>query len=305
VTPPSILVAGVTLLACVLLAMYALPGGSGAVPAVPRLPAWALLSGWILLALGLVAAAAWTVVDLLRRRRPRDEAARERSVPLWYLFVASAVLMVLTLFIGGLVLSFLKAPDEEPSGPQQGVEQKSEEEPPPQETEEPRRLADTRALSIALLVAAGTAAAVATVLLVRRLVRERRDLARPEEEALASLRRELSAGLRLSLEEIMGDRDYRRAIIACYARMEQSFARAGSPRGEPETPLEFLERVLGDPRLTTESGGSGAVQPALGELTELYEVARFSEHALREEDRSRAVSCLRVLDAAVAREAAL
>jgi len=86
-----------------------------------------------------------------------------------------------------------------------------------------------------------------------------------------------------SLDDLRREPDLRRAIIACYARMEQLFAHLGSPRQRWETPTEFLHR----------SEPSNA-QP-LDRLTALYEEAQFSPHQLDEQRRGEAIAALTTL----------
>jgi hypothetical protein len=89
----------------------------------------------------------------------------------------------------------------------------------------------------------------------------------PEMEA----RRQLETMLDETLEDLRGERDPRKAVIAAYARMERSLGAYGLPRRPWEAPLEYLGRVL------TELTGSAS---AAGRLTRLFERAKFSEHSI-------------------------
>jgi hypothetical protein len=95
-----------------------------------------------------------------------------------------------------------------------------------------------------------------------------------------------------SLDDLRGERDVRRAIVACYARMEQALANAGRGRRAHETPLEFLRRVL--ERVAHEPGQV---------LTELFERARFSVEPMGESDKRSAIAALEQLRGRVAGEA--
>ncbi len=86
----------------------------------------------------------------------------------------------------------------------------------------------------------------------------------------AELAAQLSAVLEVSLEDLYAERDPRRAVIATYARMEQTLAGAGLPRFVSETPLEYLGRVLRDLLQTSAD--------AVARLTALFERAKFSPH---------------------------
>jgi hypothetical protein len=65
--------------------------------------------------------------------------------------------------------------------------------------------------------------------------------------------------------------DPRGAVIDAYARMEEVLASRELPRGAPEAPREYLERVLRD---------QGMPERSLTTLTELFEEARFSPHPI-------------------------
>jgi hypothetical protein len=93
----------------------------------------------------------------------------------------------------------------------------------------------------------------------------------------------LVAALDESIDDLRGDADLRRAIIAAYARMEAALAAAGVPRHPAEAPLEYLERVL----LSLDTSAE-----AVRKLTELFEWARFSQHEPEPSMRDDAVDAL-------------
>lgn len=86
-----------------------------------------------------------------------------------------------------------------------------------------------------------------------------------------------------ALEDLRAESDPRRAVIAAYARMEQGMAAAGLGRRASDTPLEYLERVL---------GSLDAGRPSVRALTALFERAKFSRAAVRAADRDEAVAAL-------------
>jgi uncharacterized protein DUF4129 len=86
-----------------------------------------------------------------------------------------------------------------------------------------------------------------------------------------------------SLYDLARDPDARGAIINCYRRFEQVLARARVPRAPWQTPLEFMREALG--RLPLPSR-------AVHTLTELFELARFSNEAVTTADVSVAFSAL-------------
>ena len=140
---------------------------------------------------------------------------------------------------------------------------------------------DWPALAIVALLAAAAAGAVWYRWRLRRRVGpRRRALAESLEEAVAD-----------GLQELDDEQDPRRAVIAAYSRMESVLARGGFGRLAAETPYEYLERVL-------EAAGL-APGPAT-RLTDLFEEARFSEHALTGVDRTAAISALEAIRAELA-----
>jgi uncharacterized SAM-binding protein YcdF (DUF218 family) len=91
-----------------------------------------------------------------------------------------------------------------------------------------------------------------------------------------------------SLDDVRNERNVRRAIVACYARMERALASVGSGRRPSETPFEYLARVL----------EAIAAAPARV-LTELFERAMFSREPLGERDKQSAIEALEALRQAV------
>jgi hypothetical protein len=81
----------------------------------------------------------------------------------------------------------------------------------------------------------------------------------------------LSETLDGTLDDLRAEPDARRAIIRTYARMEATLESCGVPRHGSEAPLEYVERVL--LALDVSPGPVHA-------LTDLFEQAKFSDHAL-------------------------
>jgi hypothetical protein len=119
--------------------------------------------------------------------------------------------------------------------------------------------------AIVILSIAGVGAGVVTYVLFFRTPPRRGPTG-------AELALQLSAVLDLSLEDLYAERDARKAVIATYARMEQTLAGAGLPRFVSETPLEYLGRVLRDLLHTSAE--------AVSRLTALFERAKFSPHEI-------------------------
>ena len=107
-------------------------------------------------------------------------------------------------------------------------------------------------------------------------VAERR--ARHELHPRAKLAEELAAALDDALDDLRGEADARRAVIAAYARLERILASSGIARQSAETSDEYVVRVLRDLTL-----GSDAIT----RLTSLFTQAKFSQHevdtAMKEE----------------------
>jgi hypothetical protein len=119
----------------------------------------------------------------------------------------------------------------------------------------------------------------------RRRVRRARQAVVPDAAA------RVGSGLRRSLADLESERDPRLAVQRAYARMEESLGAVELSRAPDETPTEFTARVL---RVI------GASAAAASDLTGLFEIARFSEHPMDEDDRRRAIASVRRVEAEVA-----
>jgi hypothetical protein len=86
-----------------------------------------------------------------------------------------------------------------------------------------------------------------------------------------------------SLETLRQESDARRAIVRCYYRFEHALRRRGLPRSPWETPTEFMRRVLGCLPLPAD---------IVTTLTNLFHLARFSDHPLGPRERDAAVEAL-------------
>lgn len=99
------------------------------------------------------------------------------------------------------------------------------------------------------------------------------------DELRSRLRGEVMAGL----EDLDETGDPRRAVIACWLRLERAVAEAGTPRRSSETPGDLVARVLAEHRVRPER---------LERLTTLYREARYSRHDLDEDVRRAARAAL-------------
>ncbi len=103
------------------------------------------------------------------------------------------------------------------------------------------------------------------------------------EDELESPRRELHELVENSIEEIERERDPRRAVIRAYAGMESTLAKHDLGRRPFEAPGEYLSRAFAAMRLSR--------RPA-ERLTELFERARFSQHAIGPEMKRESIAAL-------------
>jgi len=134
--------------------------------------------------------------------------------------------------------------------------------------------------------------AAALLLLAPAAVFVRRRHARRERRAAVPAAAErVGSGLRRSLADLGSERDPRLAVQRAYARMEESLGEIELSRAPDETPTEFTARVL---RVL------GASAAAASDLTGLFEIARFSDHSMGEDDRRRAIASVRRVEAEVA-----
>ena len=139
-------------------------------------------------------------------------------------------------------------------------------------------------------LAVGSAAALVMLAPAAVLVRRRR--ARRDRRAVApDPAARLGSGLRRSLADLESEGDPRVAVQRAYAHMEESLGEIELARAPDETPTEFTARVL---RVL------GASAAAASDLTGLFEIARFSDHPMDEDDRRRAIASVRRVEAEVA-----
>ena len=129
---------------------------------------------------------------------------------------------------------------------------------------------------------------VVGLLVIALVIRQRRQSSgwRAREAGITpagDLPEELAGALDAGLEELESSADPRRAVLLSYARMERALAERGLPRQQFETHLEYLERAL---------RGLRASPRSLRRLTDLFELARYSQHEVRPTDRSAAETAL-------------
>ncbi|MEN3340745.1 MAG: hypothetical protein V7644_149 [Actinomycetota bacterium] len=185
------------------------------------------------------------------------------------MFAAAAVAIL--LLHTGFVDRLTRAAKQEAKAGQRGAPRPTAARPAGRDVRNPRARWDEIGIVLALL--GGTV----VVLLARRGARRAAmPLRRTAQQAV-------SLALDESLDDLRGEPDVRRAIIAAYARMERALAAGGIPRAPAEAPFEFLERALRS--LDTSAA-------AVHRLTDLFEWAKFSQHEPEPAMRDDAIEAL-------------
>lgn len=102
-------------------------------------------------------------------------------------------------------------------------------------------------------------------------------------ETLSELAAAVAQALDDSLDDLRAEPDPRRAVIAAYARLERVLAAHGLPRKPAEAPFEYLGRMLAELSVGEVSARA---------LTDLFERAKFSQHAVGPEMKDEAIAAL-------------
>jgi membrane protease YdiL (CAAX protease family) len=209
------------------------------------------------------------------KTRPKGKGRRAPYASL----VVFLVIFAIAVVAGRGILEYKRRP-EEAGGSDSGFPGQVVPKEPVQRLEEVRdpQIIWPLAIGIAILIVT----AIVTAIVIERR-RNRRESRTPAE------REELARALDEAIDDLRRDPDPRRAVIAAYARMEQALTVYGLPRRPAEAPYEYLHRVA------RELEAEGPV----ASLTELFEVAKFSEHSVDESMRGRAIEALTAVRAEV------
>lgn len=149
---------------------------------------------------------------------------------------------------------------------------------------------------LCVLVSVGLVVLVLWMMLRNRLGTRERSLPGTKEPETAA-RQDVIAALDRGLSELDdSDTDPRRAVIACWVRLEQAAAGAGTPRAPGDTSTDLVGRLLAEQHV------SAAV---LFPLAEVYRLARYATHTVDATMRDQARAALGQLRAELSRTAHL
>ena len=249
-------------------------GSTSAGDGATRTPSDALLDIFFSLYLVAVIGGAVTFVYLLvLRRKVKAQTGQAPRRTLLEMFATTAVLVGVSLLIARRIAGFERTAPIEPEeaiGRARSV--------PINTTAEPARAYDADVAWVPMLVTVVliVLAAGAWWLAGRARRRARGELPLELAEAVAQAVDE-------SLDDLRSEPDPRRAVIAAYARLERVLTASGLPRKPSEAPLEYLGRML---------AALSVGEKAARRLTDLFEMAKFSQHAVGTEMKEEAISAL-------------
>ncbi|MFI5935573.1 DUF4129 domain-containing protein [Actinoplanes sp. NPDC051494] len=146
--------------------------------------------------------------------------------------------------------------------------------------------------ALVVVVVAGIAVLVLVVsALMRDVARRkgRRGGKRAVKRSDARTAEDLVAAVDAGLQELSdGDQDPRRVVIACWVRLEQAAAAAGTPRHAGDSPTDLVARLLAEQRLDN---------AVLTPFADVYRQARYATHTVDDQMRQQAGSALQRLRA--------
>ena len=242
--------------------------GAGRAPAADQLIVVPDLGNVVLAALGVYAVLAFVMLLYLRPTRTPVRSRKTRGLP---------TLLLVTVFLVALAIVFPPA-------------ELSEEEAPPEPEAVTQQAADVAVVDDERPGATSTdIAALALILLIVAavLVRNRRRTVssgtKAEDIPEEALEADIGSAFEQATDHLQLESDPRKAVMVAYASLERALVESGHLRDPALTPTEYLASVL-------------VAIPALAgpavRLGHLYELARFSDHAITNDDRDRAVDAL-------------
>jgi len=124
--------------------------------------------------------------------------------------------------------------------------------------------------------------------LVRNIQRQRRISEFEVSEGAKALRDEVIAALDNALSRLQYGNDYRETILDCYRKISQVIESKIDFDGSSKTPREF--KLVASDRLQLRSSD-------LSQVTDLFEVARYSQHEITKGEAEAAIECFSNLKA--------
>ena len=227
------------------------------------------LGNVFLTALGVYAVLAFVMLLYLRPTRTRVRSRETRGL---------GTLLLITVFLVALAIVFPPAElseEEVQPEPEAAVTQQVDDVAIVDDDRAGATSTDIAALALILLIIAAV------------LVRNRRRSASPgtnvEDIPDEALEAEIGSAFEQATDHLLLETDPRKAVMVAYASLEQALVKSGYLRDPALTPTEYLASVL-------------AAMPSLAgpavRLAHLYEIARFSDHAITNDDRDRAADAL-------------
>ncbi len=151
----------------------------------------------------------------------------------------------------------------------------------------------TAAQVLCVLIAAAAAGLLLWYLLRNGLRLRERQRERDEPPPTQG-REQVIAAVEAGLSDLDdSDTDPRRAVIACWVRLEHAAAAAGTPRHVGDTPTELVIRLL---------AGHAVSAAVLYPLAEVYRLARYAKHTVDNTMRDQARAALQQVRAELSRE---
>jgi hypothetical protein len=148
-------------------------------------------------------------------------------------------------------------------------------------------------LAILAALVAGLVVLTVWLLLRNRSLSRRVGLPEPEPAGEQEQREAVLAAVDAGLVDL-DDGDPRAAVIACWVRLEEAAAAAGTPRAPGDTPAELVLRLLAGHQVSPE---------VLYPLAEVYRLARYATHTVDVTMRDQARVALRQVRAELSRPA--
>lgn len=145
---------------------------------------------------------------------------------------------------------------------------------------------------VTLLVVVAAGGVAGWIVVRRRVAANQADpivLSRRVVNRTATAGTEVVAAVEAGLVELSdADADPRKAVIACWVRLEQAAAAVGTPRRVADSSTDLVARLLQDHLVTPET---------LDGLASVYREARYATHTIDDQMRATAVAALRLVHA--------